>query len=339
MITGLFLGLLFGFVLQRGRFCIASIFRHFSFRTTKSNPLLTALLLAVSLQSIALFLLQDNGFLTVPIDRLPIAATLMGAFLFGCGMIFAGGCATGSWYRSGEGLIGSCCAVLLFALSMAAAQSGFLRHWIRPLLENRSDYDNIYRTLHISPWVLVSVLSAVTALLIYRQYRRPAMPIAMLPARRSGLSHLLFEKHWHPLLSGTLIAAIAIAAWLLSIPTGRNFGLGISVPSANVVQYVVSGQSRYLNWGTCLVLGIPLGAFIAAKLSGEFRWRVPSAETFGKSAVGGILMGVGAALSGGCTIANSLVATAYFSWQGWLATIMMLFGAWCASFVMFKRYA
>ena len=30
-------------------------------------------------------------------------------------------------------------------------------------------------------------------------------------------------------------------------------------------------------------------------------------------------MGVGAALAGGCTIGNSLVQTALFSWQGWIA--------------------
>lgn len=37
-------------------------------------------------------------------------------------------------------------------------------------------------------------------------------------------------------------------------------------------------------------------------------------------------MGVGAALAGGCTIGNSLVQTALFSWQGWIALLFTFLG-------------
>ena len=44
-------------------------------------------------------------------------------------------------------------------------------------------------------------------------------------------------------------------------------------------------------------------------------------------------MGIGASLAGGCTMTNSLVATAYFSAQGWIATAMILIGVWLSTFI------
>ena len=43
--------------------------------------------------------------------------TIIGAFIFGIGIVLAGGCATGTWYRAGEGLIGSWVALVLYAVT------------------------------------------------------------------------------------------------------------------------------------------------------------------------------------------------------------------------------
>lgn len=80
-----------------------------------------------------------------------------------------------------------------------------------------------------------------------------------------------------------------------------------------------------------LVFGILLGSYVAAKASGEFRVRVPSAQVAVRSVTGGALMGVGAALAGGCTIGNAMVETAQFSYQGWLSFAFMLLGTGAAA--------
>ncbi|MER2238058.1 MAG: YeeE/YedE thiosulfate transporter family protein, partial [Psychrobacillus sp.] len=51
-------------------------------------------------------------------------ATIIGAFIFGIGIILAGGCATGTWYRAGEGLIGSWIALAFYMLMAAIMKSG-----------------------------------------------------------------------------------------------------------------------------------------------------------------------------------------------------------------------
>jgi uncharacterized membrane protein YedE/YeeE len=92
-----------------------------------------------------------------------------------------------------------------------------------------------------------------------------------------------------------------------------------------------------VDWSVMLVLGILLGSFAAAKLSGEFRWRVPDAATMLRSSVGGVVMGIGAALAGGCTIGNSLVETALFSYQGWVSLAAIMLGTWGAAWFFLVR--
>ena len=50
----------------------------------------------------------------------------------------------------------------------------------------------------------------------------------------------------------------------MSASTGRIAGLGITTPSANIVQFV-TGDASLINWGVFLVLGIFIGSYIAAK--------------------------------------------------------------------------
>ena len=86
-----------------------------------------------------------------------------------------------------------------------------------------------------------------------------------------------------------------------------------------------------MDWGVLMVTGLLIGSFIAAKASGEFRVRVPDAQTTVRSIIGGLGMGWGAAWAGGCTIGNAMVNTATFSFQGWTALVFMVLGTGLAA--------
>ena len=103
------------------------------------------------------------------------------------------------------------------------------------------------------------------------------------------------------------------------------------------MQFLVTGDGKFINWGVFLVLGIFIGSFIGAKASNEFRVRVPDATTILRSGLGGILMGIGATLAGGCSIGNGLVETAFFSWQGWVSLPLMILGTWVAAYFTIIR--
>ncbi|TCJ98597.1 hypothetical protein EV694_1009 [Volucribacter psittacicida] len=333
--TGLICGLLLGFIMQRGRFCITGAFR--DMYVTKNNKMFIALLIAISIQSIGLFIFHSLGWLSIPAEKLAFGAVILGAFIFGIGIILAGGCATGTWYRAGEGLIGSWVALftyMLFSAMMRTGPLGGINHYLR---NQTIEHTTIYETFGISPWLLVALLSAVTIWLVFNQLRKPKAKLAQLKAKKTGLAHILFEKRWDPFVTAILIGLVALLAWPLSIATGRQFGLGITGPSANLIQYFITADTAFINWGVFLVLGILLGSFIAAKGSNEFRFRVPDTTTMLRSAAGGVLMGIGASLAGGCSIGNGLVETAFFSWQGWIALPMMILGTWVAAYFTIIR--
>ncbi len=246
-------------------------------------------------------------------------------------MVYAGGCATGTYYRAGEGLVGSWFALIFYALFSAVMKLGPLAGFTEGIRGITLDNGSLQASTGISPWVFVAVISAVAIWLTVHHKRKLKAPMATLPPRKTGLAHLLTEKRWNPFATAVVIGIIATIAWPVSAATGRNSGLGITTPSANLAGYLTTGDTQLIDWGVMLVIGILVGSFIAAKASGEFRVRVPDKGTIIKSIIGGIGMGVGAAIAGGCTVGNAMVSTAQFEYQGWVATLFMIVGAGIAA--------
>ena len=83
-----------------------------------------ALLVAITVQSIGLLILTSFGAIKVPTHTFPVVGTIIGSFIFGIGIVLAGGCATGTWYRAGEGLIGSWVALILYASDFCNYKNG-----------------------------------------------------------------------------------------------------------------------------------------------------------------------------------------------------------------------
>ena len=326
--TGLALGIALGFVFQRGRFCVTGALR--DVWLSGSTRWLTAFGLAIAVQAIIVHTLLGGALIQAGVPQIAWVGVAAGSFLFGIGIVLAGGCATGTYYRSGEGLIGSWIALIFYALFAAVMKFGALKPLNDAARADKSELTTIHGSLGISPWILIAVLVAVVAWGITKQRNQRVATIAPT-SRRTGLSHLLFEKPWNPYVSAVIVGALAALAYPLSNATGRNAGLGITTPSANIVDYLATGNVERIDWGVLFVLGLIPGSYIAAKLSGEFRLRAPDARTAVRAIGGGSLMGVGAALAGGCTIGNSLVQTALFSYQGWWAFLFTFLGVGLAA--------
>lgn len=114
------IGIAFGVILQRSRFCFTASLR--DPYLTGSTSLTKAVLIAFAVTSIAFTAIKYGYYLQgLPIPGqsyiAPVSvATGVGAFMFGIGMVIAGGCASGTLMRVGEGFWMQVIALFFFVV-------------------------------------------------------------------------------------------------------------------------------------------------------------------------------------------------------------------------------
>jgi uncharacterized membrane protein YedE/YeeE len=114
-----------GFTLHRSRFCFSRVFRE-PFMTGEGE-MTKAMILALALGVPAGSLLLKGGMVD-PYLAIPATfwiGSVVGGLIFGIGMVFAGGCASGSLWRVGEGHVKLVVAVFFFAWIGAIASAVF----------------------------------------------------------------------------------------------------------------------------------------------------------------------------------------------------------------------
>lgn len=113
-------GIIFGFILQRARFCFTASMRDPGL--TGSTSVTRAVLIAFAITSIGFWAIKYGAHLNgLPIPGMsyvvPVSlATAIGAFMFGIGMVIAGGCASGTLMRVGEGFMMQILSLLFFII-------------------------------------------------------------------------------------------------------------------------------------------------------------------------------------------------------------------------------
>ena len=113
----LLFGLVIGVIMQRTRFCFVRAFRE-PFMTGNAD-VTKAVALAVIISTVGFTILKwtDLRDWETSVNAGFWIGSLLGGFVFGIGMSLAGGCATGSLWRAGEGHVKLWVAVAAFALS------------------------------------------------------------------------------------------------------------------------------------------------------------------------------------------------------------------------------
>lgn len=123
-------GVIYGMCLQYGRFCFASAFRDL-FAVGVPRMVVGIMISMIFFGFVSSYVTSTNmtTFHAAPVGFFMIIA----GFFFGFGMVFAGGCASGSLYKSGEGSG----AAMLVLLSISITQSAFVTlrgPWVNALV-------------------------------------------------------------------------------------------------------------------------------------------------------------------------------------------------------------
>ena len=154
------------------------------------------------------------------------------------------------------------------------------------------------------------------------------------------LYKVLCQEEWNPVITGIIVALLSVLIMAWWRPWGavgaiRNWGdwmlwkAGIfNGDLAQLVGFVnedgdkILTKSMLFNTGSVIGLGFIGGAFISACLGGQFALRFPPIREYVKAIIAGILMGIGAALAGGCNVGGmynaigNLAANGFAMWIG-----------------------
>ncbi|MDX9709831.1 MAG: YeeE/YedE thiosulfate transporter family protein [Trichloromonas sp.] len=166
---------------------------------------------------------------------------------------------------------------------------------------------------------------------------------------------LLSMTEWSPYVVGLGIGLVSCAAFVLSdkpIGCSTAFARTSGMLEAKFRGERVREMPYYrqfipkIDWEWMLVLGIVLGSFTSALLSGELHleW-VPSrwAAEFGgnpllrllTALIGGIFLGFGARWAGGCTSGHGISGTLQLAVSGWLAVCAFFAGGAAGAFLLY----
>ena len=138
----LWFGFVYGMCLQYGRFCFASAFRDlFAVGVPRMAVGIMIATILFSLTSSFVTALGMSTFHSAPAGVHSVIAGLV----FGVGMVFAGGCASGSLYKTGEGN----CAAALVVLSISVTQAIFvdIGGWFNKLVPNSWTFSALAKRL------------------------------------------------------------------------------------------------------------------------------------------------------------------------------------------------
>ncbi|MBW4718096.1 YeeE/YedE family protein [Saccharothrix obliqua] len=342
--TYLGLGLLLGVSLFHSRFGFASGWLRLVSVGNGAGLRAQALMLGTAATVIAPIASGGLGlFGATPVARAgDIGVPLVvGAALFGVGMQLAGSCASGTLFAVGAGQTS-----ILPALAGFVAGS-VLGTGFQPVVDRLPGVGGVLLADHVGwfgSWaVTVGVLLAVVVATAVVQNRRVPPPEEPVPTAR-GFARL-YRGSWS-LPAGALV--VGALAGLVFLASGAVWGVtsGYSLWGAKVLQGVGLHPEQWQFWRdqpnaaalagpllrdrTSLTnFGIMIGAAVASAAAGGWRlggavpWRVVVA-----SLLGGLLMGVGARMSGGCTIGALLGGISTGSLHGWLWAACALGGTY-----------
>lgn len=265
-------------------------------------------------------------------------ALLLGAFLFGMGMQFGGGCGSGTLYSAGGG------AVPMWITLAAFVAGATVAAWQAELWAGWSALPPVSLPERLGLWPALSLSLAVLGLV--------ALVSLRLERRRHGSAEALRWRGGHPLRGPWPLAWGAVALAVLSLATlavaGRPWAITAAFPlwGSRVVEALGwDDPSFWTYWEdptrveawlrpvladriTLMDLGLMAGAFLAAGLAGSVGGglRCPRATEVLGSVFGGLLLGVGAVLASGCNISAFVAGIASGSLHGWVWIVPALLG-------------
>ena len=316
------IGIAFGFVAQRTRFCTMGAMADLAVTGDATRLRLWAVAAATAI--VGFNLMVGLGWVRAADSiyagpRIAWLSALSGGLMFGVGMVLASGCTAKNLMRAGSGNLKAVVVLLMVALAGFATLKGItavLRvatvDTVFAGVEPAQDLPSLLGAAIGMPTAGVAAALGIVlgGALFAAALWRGAARSAEFVAGGIGLGLLVVAAWW---VSGVLGHVdehpVTLESVFLATSSHRMEALSFVASTSYGVDYLLffSDASKALTIGIVSAVGLVVGAFVHAVASGTFRW-----EGFGGVAdlrnhlAGGALMGVGGITALGCTIGQGL---------------------------------
>lgn len=342
IVSGLLCGGLVGLILQRGRFCMNSAFRDIIF--IQEYNVFQAYLIALIIMLVGGNVLADMGIIHLKAQTFYPMANIFGGYIFGIGMVMAGGCGSGIIYRVGEGQLASIMAVFGFLFGIGATTNGVMKplydhlRSIKYAAADGTPY-TLYGFIGNTPmvkWAVIAVFCIACFAFVLK-----GKPFAF--GKQKGF-------FWS--VAGLLIGVMGVVTFWASEywgSPGFARGMNFTTPAGETMFTFLTGDARSkffpmfnfwkfkVTWGEFFYIGVPVGAYISAKILREFKWKIPPAQEMLTVLGGSFIMGIGASVAGGCNVGQALTGFTTLSVGSIVATIFIILGNWTMVYFKFIK--
>lgn len=310
-------GLGLGYIIERGDLCFHSTLRGLV-QAPRRLDLFRAYLLSIVVAMPIVYGLMALGLIDPWIPPFVWQANLVGGLIFGIGMVVAATCITGLFYKLGHGMLGTLVALITWSIGDILTYRGPLLSLRETLSGNAiSSADGQSATLlnlfgPMIGGVVVIFLGLAIVVWLWRSPQNSRSP------------------YWGWLMLGAAVGIFTGLVWLLARAGGSNYTFGTSGVPSGIFAALTEGSQGGSLWIPVSLVSIIPGAFLAAKLSGTLWIRGESFGRYLQLAGGGFLMGIGAAIAGGCNLGHGLVGVPLLSLGSITTVAAMAIGVWLA---------
>ncbi|MCC5956514.1 MAG: YeeE/YedE family protein [Natronohydrobacter sp.] len=322
--TGLIIGLVLGYAARMGDFCTLNAIESAAYGGDQRRARLWGVVLGVAI--ITLFVAEALGFALItqsPYHMIafnPLAA-IFGGLVFGYGMALAGNCGFGALIRLGGGDLRSFLIVMIMAVTGFITLAGPLSP-LRVALFPQIDAEGPQGFAHA-----FSAMSGLPPLVL-------AVPVG-LGLIALGLAHPHLRDAprtvaWGVVV-GLAIAGAFIATSVLHLSTLAAIpveGFTFTAPLGRTILYLMTSSAGGLNFAVGSVVGVVIGAALAAFWRRRFRWEAcEDPRELGRQVTGACLMGVGGVVAVGCSVGQGASAMATLAYSAPLVFVSIIAGA------------
>jgi len=361
VLTALPIGFLFGFFLQKGDLCGSSAFSEVIMFKDRRKIYGLWILIVVAMLGFAMLDIFD--LVTLNPKPLRYLSYLVGGTIFGIGIVLAGGCVSGCLYKAGTGNLNSIVALLGIPVGVMMVEFGPLHKLhtqLKQTVIKASDGSPVTLNGFLGlPFWLVAVIIASLTFLTITWYRSGHKKVIKTTTPSQLTFEKIITKPWKPWAAGLAIGLLMIPAYLSSAASGRNYPLGVthgvmqaelilveqnlnhiygkpSPPSSDQSSLLVEppkpGAKKVVWWLVALVTSLVLGSWTSARLSGQAKLLPKPPDELLIAIVGGVLVGIGAALATGCVVGNIMSGWALLSVGTILFGIVTMLTNWITTY-------